>query len=136
MVTVGGFETETPPIETFAHDPTGISASYGDYEGSVVGLVFTLDEGQGAAEMAIGEPGVASSVVYMPGAGTDISAAYLATAGSIEVTEVRWTGDAVRVRGTFQATVSKMDGSASAQLVDGTFDVGDIPSQATVTSGT
>ena len=135
-VSLGGFDTEDPPIGTFEYDPETFAQSYGTYTGSVIAVMVSLDRDATSLDADLSDPSAGHSVVFMRTASVDVSGAYIASGGRIEVTDVRWHGDLVDLRGRFRATVTKLDQSDALDIVSGTFDVSDVPSQAVLSGGT
>jgi hypothetical protein len=131
LISIGGFDTDHPPIESFTFDVAAGDVSFGSYEGSTVQVLVSVADSERTARVNLpADRGRQFTVGYMPKAGGDmLSGTYTMTAGSITVSEVRFDGGRASVRGTFRGTLEKVDGSARVQVEDGEFEASGIPSR-------
>ena len=125
LVSVGGYDTDSPPLDTFEFDTASGEVSFGDYQGSGMQILVSVSEGSSTVRVEIpSEPGL-FWVGYIPVASFDVI--YGMTTGSIEVTEASFDGSQASVRGTFSGTLEKSDGSGSIQVENGSFEASGIP---------
>lgn len=126
MVSLGGFDTAEPPMESFRVDVAGGGISLGDYEGSAFSLMITVPEGQTSARAGLGD-GMAGdgTLAYQPRASMeDVMAGTLfSQSGSIEVADARFGDMKGTLTGTFSGEIARMDGSESITVTDGRFEV-------------
>ncbi len=130
VVSLGGFDSEHPPIETFAVDPAAGDLSFGTYSGSTVQLLISAGDGEHSAKVTL--PAARDqhfSLAYMPVAQTDdmVAGSFLMQEGSINVSDVSFSDGMASVRGTFQGTLQKLDGSGRMRVEHGQFEVTRIP---------
>lgn len=130
MVSLGGFDTAEPPMESFRVDVAGGDISLGDYEGSAFSLMISVPEGQASARAELGDDMAGNATLaYMPRASMeDVMAGTLfSQSGSIEVEEARFGDTDGTLRGRFSGEIARMDGSESIAVTDGRFEVSDLP---------
>lgn len=126
MVSLGGFDTAEPPMDSFQVDLAEGDMSLGDYEGSAFSLMITIPEGQTSARAELGD-GLAgnATLAYMPRASMeDVMAGTLfSQSGSIEVEGARFSDTRGTLTGTFSGEIARMDGSENITVTDGRFEV-------------
>jgi hypothetical protein len=135
QVVAGGFDSRTPPLETFERDPSGMARSYGDYQGSV--LTVHLSEALGAAPVSLRFPSDMAgeaSVFYQPRAILEnmMDATYWLAEGSLDVAAFSIEGGTARLEGTFSGVFRSMGTGESLPITDGRFSIGDIPGLAEI----
>jgi len=122
VVSLGGFETKTPPLDSFGWDGQ-MPTSFGDYTAS--GIVLTLplwpDRVPYTVAFPIEEMGVMASVIHMPTATFDPAGMYELAQGVVEVHRVELNGGLATVEGTFSGTFIRMGGEESLTVTDGRF---------------
>ncbi|MFW6089408.1 MAG: hypothetical protein ACODAB_06625 [Gemmatimonadota bacterium] len=127
IVSVGGYDTRQPPIETFELDvETGIM-SLGDYEGSAF-VISVPVPGDGASFSVDLDPSGGTMIAYMPRASTDMSGMLTSASGSLDVTRADFEAETVRLSGTFAGTLRQMQGDDEVRVENGRFEVSGIPS--------
>jgi len=130
QVVAGGFDTRTPPLETFQRDPSGMARSYGDYQGSV--LTIHLSEALGAAPVSLSFPSDMAgeaSVFYQPRATLEnmMDATYWLAEGGLEVTSFSIQDGTARMEGSFSGVFRSMGTGESLRITDGRFSIGGVP---------
>lgn len=135
QVVAGGFDSRTPPLETFERDPSGMARSYGDYHGSV--LTVHLSEALGTAPVSLRFPSDMAgeaSVFYQPRATLEnmMDATYWLAEGGLEVTSFTIEGGTARLEGTFSGVFRSMNTGESLRITDGRFSIGDVPGLAEI----
>lgn len=127
IVSVGGYDTDQPPIETFESDMRSGTMSFGDYEGSAFVLSVPVP-GDGASFSVDLDPSGGAMVAYLPRASTDMSSMLTSASGSLEVTRATFDAETVRLTGSFSGTLRQMQGDGEMRVENGRFDVAGIPS--------
>jgi hypothetical protein len=129
VISVGGFDSDHPPIESFRFDVAAGDVSFGSYSGSTMQVLISIAAGERTARVEVPVPrGRQAAVAYMPVAGGDmLTGTFSMTGGTIAVTDVQFVGNAASVRGTFQGTLQTVDESARVEIVDGRFEASGIP---------
>lgn len=132
MIAVGGFDTEEPPLDTFGRAGPDSPQDYGDYKGSVVGLLVSFKDAP--APVTIHFPSDdhgLTAAYYQPVAEVgNMETTYLLAEGVLEVTEVAIEGGHARLSGTFSGTFRSLQGGHSVVITDGTFEASDMPNTA------
>lgn len=137
IVSLGGLDSENPPIATFSRGGVGgTGASMGDYQGSALNLQMRLPEGASSAEFTFPGSESGGGVVFLADAAVvEVGSMLTMATGALIVDGSGREGDKVRVRGTFSGTLQTMAGSNPVQITEGRFDVSGIPSVAAITGG-
>ena len=118
LVAIGGYDQADVPFETFERDPeSGMVTSFGEYDGGLFTVTFEIREG-GGAPMSFAA-GVNASVILVPG--LDYGSALSLESGHVEIETVDWGSG--RFEGSFEGELESMDGSKTARVTDGTFEV-------------
>lgn len=127
LITVGGYDTDSPPLDTFEFDIASGEISFGDYRGSSMVLLVGVFEGSSTARIEIPSDRP-FTVGYMPVVSDDmLTGTYMIATGAIEVIEASFDGNEASVRGAFRGTLEKMDGSGGVEVEDGRFEASGIP---------
>ncbi len=134
IVSIGGYDDERPPIETFEADMQAGSMSFGDYDGSALVLSVTVSADGGSFSVDLAASSNAM-VAYMPQASADMSGMYTSTSGALDVTSSSFDAETSRVSGTFSGTLRQMMGDGEVRIENGRFDVGGIPAVETLGGG-
>lgn len=131
LVTLGGFDTDDPPLDSFQTDVSAGNISLGDYEGSAINLSVDIPNGQTSLQHELSGMSGTSAIVYMPVATTEdvMSNALFAQSGTIRVDEAQFDEASGSLRGTFSGELSLVDGSRSATVTNGRFSVEGIPTR-------
>lgn len=127
IVSVGGYDTRRPPLETFEADMQSGTMSFGDYDGSAFVLSVTASEDGAPLAVDLAESGEAM-VAYMPRASADMSGMLTSTSGSLEVTRATFDAETVRLTGTFSGVLRELQGDGEMRVENGRFDVSGVPS--------
>lgn len=133
MITIAGFDTETPPFGSFTRDTAGRVTSYGDYAGSLLVIVLSdvganpqpravkLD--RGLTLMYVAQASLLDPKRNDPARMT--CAIHTAESGTLDVTAIGFDGDRAFVEGTVSATLATCDGRLS--IADGRFRLRNLP---------
>lgn len=123
MVSLEGFDDPDVPIATFEFDLARGKVSTGDYEGSLLGIVFRFAPGD--FETTVRAPD--ASVFYLPEVpegDLDYASMYAMQEGVLDVVLIDVSDDGIgRFEGTFSGTLRTMDGGDSMEIADGRFEV-------------
>jgi hypothetical protein len=134
IVSIGGYDDERPPIETFEADMQSGSLSFGDYDGSAFVVSVTVSGDGGPFSVELGGSSNAM-VAYMPQASADMSGMYTSASGALDVTSSSFDAETSRVSGTFSGTLRQMQGDGEIPIENGRFDVDGIPAVETLGGG-
>ncbi len=131
LVTLGGFDTDDPPLDSFETDLAAGNISLGDYEGSALNISVDIPDDQASLQVELSEMSGTSAIAYMPVATTEdvMSSALFAQSGSIRVEDAEFDETRGSLRGTFSGELSLVDGSRSATITNGRFSVEGIPTR-------
>lgn len=131
LVTLGGFDTDDPPLDSFQTDVAAGNISLGDYEGSAINISVDIPNDQTSLQVELSGMSGTSAIAYMPVATTEdvMSSALFAQSGSIRVEEAQFDETRGSLRGTFSGELSLVDGSRSATITNGRFSVEGIPTR-------
>lgn len=134
-ISIGGLDSDHPPIESFTVDLEAGDVSFGPHTGSTLQVLVSVADSERTAHVNLPADHTPwFTVIYLPTVGGDmLSHTYSMTSGSIDVTDVHFDGGTASVRGTFHGTLQKMDGSARVQVEDREFEVSGIPSREQLT---
>jgi hypothetical protein len=135
LVTVGGFDTPDPPLDTFQQGGEGgPPVSLGEYDGPLLSLVLDLPADPEPFSLSFPNEASSSTVLYMPKASVDGSGPmYFLTSGTMDVAEVEQAGGRVRARGTFSGTLQGRGADSAIEVREGRFTVEDVPSVKEIT---
>jgi len=127
-ITLGGYDTPTPPIETFEYDGDQ-PASFGEYSGSLINLTIPVWPGRVpfTVRFPVDEIGVMASVLYMPRATFDPTQMYEVIEGVLEVTRLEVRSGLMSVEGTFSGRFERHGGDAPVTISDGRFRAHELP---------
>lgn len=129
MVTVGGFDTPDPPLETFTRDARGTPTSYGDYDGSLLAVVVEIPESGTSVSVTLpGQPQM-SGVSYQPRASLQnvTATTQMMYQGTLDVSRVEIVDGLAVVEGTFRGAFRSMTGSEHVRITNGRFEIEGIP---------
>lgn len=131
LVTLGGFDTADPPLDSFQTDVAAGNISLGDYEGSAMNISVDIPNDQMSLQVELNEMSGTSAIVYMPVATTEdvMGSALFAQSGTIRVEGAEFDEGRGSLRGTFSGVLSLVDGSKSATITNGRFSVEGIPTR-------
>lgn len=130
---VGGFDTPTPPVETFRFGPAGMFESYGEYRGSIFTMVLATAGDPGPFRLELPSFDNSSSVIYLRQATLeDLTQMYSMEAGVLNVTRMSVSGGRLSAEGTFSGTFENPEG-ATVTITDGRFSVEGAPHLDTLT---
>ncbi|MFW6083589.1 MAG: hypothetical protein ACODAA_00060 [Gemmatimonadota bacterium] len=131
LVTLGGFDTDDPPLDSFQTDAAAGDISLGDYEGSAINISVDIPDDQASLEVELSGMSGTSAIAYMPVATTEdvMSSALFAQSGSIRIEDAEFDEARGSLRGTFSGELSLVDGSRTATISNGRFSVEDIPTR-------
>ncbi len=130
LISIGGFDTRTPPLETFRIDMAAGDISFGDYDGSAMQILVSVTDGEHTARSELpADHGGRFSAAYLPVVGSDmLTGTLMIEEGAMEVTDARLTDRTASVRGTFRGTFRRVNGSGDSLSVEnGRFEVSGIP---------
>lgn len=126
MLNVGAYDTERPPLHTF--DVEADDRSFGEYEGSTIGIIFSVPNGAGSLSADLADPGAEAALLYMPVATFEMSGVYFADEGSLEVSELSFEDGKARLTGRFEGLLLTPEGAGPIRIEDGRLEVAGIPS--------
>jgi hypothetical protein len=130
-IILGGYETATPPLDTFEWTKGGMPRSYGTYKGSTLGLMVEVAAAPAPFRATL--PGSEASIIYASPAKLDaMDTTFLSREGVIDVTAVSITGELAGMAGTFSGTLARMVGDGTTRITEGTFDVKGMPDISTI----
>jgi hypothetical protein len=130
-IILGGYDTATPPLDSFEWNANGMPRSYGTFKGSTMGLMFEVAASPGPFRATI--PDSQASVIYASPAKLDsMDTTFMSRQGVIDVTAVSLTGGLVSVTGTFSGTLARMTGEGTTAITGGTFEANAMPNLATL----
>lgn len=127
MLSLGGLDSEDPPIGTFHRGGEAGAMSMGDYDGGGLTLTAQLDPSDAPATFTVPEDALAGAVFAPVLDMADMTNALVMVSGTVEVAEVEISGTTLRARGTFSGTFEPMGGGGAVVFTDGSFDVRDLP---------
>jgi len=121
LAAVGGLDTTTPPLETFARGGAG-PTSLGDYHGPVLSLALDMSADPSPFTVALPSDDNASMVVFMPEATVDdLDLMFLLEKGVVSVSAVALSSGQLRAVGTFSGTVRSLGSGETIEISDGRF---------------
>ncbi len=126
-VSIGGLDSENPPVATFENDVQAGQVSFGDYHGSTIMLLFTAPAGSETLKVDLERPEGPASLAYMPVATPDLAGVYMVGPGSLEITRLSFDGGMARVEGRFEGTLRTTSGGAPVSIQNGRFEISSIP---------
>lgn len=134
MLGVGGFSTEEPPLESFEWNASGMPASYGTYDGSVIAIAIQLPADGTSLTATFPDAGALTSVSYQPTATLEdvMASTFMVSEGVLSVSNVVISGGLAGAQGTSSGTFQTLAGGRSVEITDGIFDVEGIPSFETI----
>jgi hypothetical protein len=132
MITIGAFDTPTPPLDSFTWSAQGMPTSYGDYTGAT--LLVNLSVGADTKRFTLLYPPETNpAVMYSPKATlASLDTTLAIKSGAVIVTSVSVTDGLASARGTFGGTLSLPTGEGTIDLIDGSFDVSGLPDARTL----
>jgi hypothetical protein len=130
VVAVGGFATDEPPLESFEWDASGMPASYGDYDGSIIGIAIQLAGQESSSTVSFPDAGGITAMTYQPTATLQnvMATTFMVSEGTLSVSSIEVSGGLASARGTFSGTFRTMQGDGVVEITDGVFDLEGIPS--------
>lgn len=126
MLTIGGFDTESPPLDTFESALPAGRISFGEYEGSVMTIALAAPADGGSLRIDLGD-GSGSTLGFMPVATTSQAGIYLVETGSLDVTDLVFQNGKAQLEGRFDGVFRTRDGDGPIRIEDGRFNVTSIP---------
>lgn len=137
LIAIAGFDTETPPLQSFTRDASGRWTSYGDYDGSLFTMIFNVGPDPQPRRETFPPKGQ-HTIVYVAHAGkldlskpgVDIAGMLAAMhdlqTGTLNVTAIRFDGDRASLEGTFSGTLEAPSGDRIT-VTDGRFQARNLP---------
>jgi len=120
IVAVGGYDRLDVPFEEFKRNPqSGMVISYGGFTGDLVTVSFPVAADARAPLSFTVTPGHEASVVYVPA--MDFDGMFSLHSGRIQVETIDWKDG--RFSGTFEGELKSADGTRTARITDGSFEV-------------
>lgn len=134
VVAVGGFATDDPPLESFEWDASGMPASYGDYDGPIIGIAIQLAGQESSFTLSFPDADGITAMTYQPTATLQnvMATTFMVSEGTLSVSSIEVSGGLANARGTFSGTFRTMQGDGSVEITDGAFDLEGIPSVETI----
>jgi hypothetical protein len=130
VITIGGFDTAAPPLDTFEWNDDGTPRSYGAYTGSVLSLMLTVGP-DGPPFRFVYPPERVPAVIYASRATLDsLDTTFQIVKGTVEVSAVSVAGGLASAAGAFSGTLSGMVRDGTVAVSNGTFDVKNLPNLA------
>lgn len=132
VVAIGGFDTATPPLDSFTWGPNNMPTSYGDYAGSTL-LINLNIQGAPAPFRLLFPPEPTPAVMYSTKATLNsLDTTFAIEKGTVDVTAISVAGGLVSATGTFSGTLARMTGEGTVEVTDGSFNVSGIPDAKTM----
>jgi hypothetical protein len=129
---VGGFDTASPPLDSFTWDTRGMPTSYGEYTGSTLALNLTVGADPLPFRLVF-PPETPPAVLYATRPTLkSLDTTYGIETGAVDVTAVSIANGLANVTGTFSGTFKQMVGDGTVQITDGAFDVSGLPDMSTL----
>jgi len=137
LIAIAGFDTATPPLQSFTRDASGRWTSYGDYDGSLFTMIFNVGSDPQPRRETFPPKGQ-HTVVYVAQAGklnlskpgVDIKSMLAAMhdlqTGTLNVTAIGFDGDRAFIEGTFSGTLEAPGGNRMT-VTDGKFQARSLP---------
>jgi len=134
LITAGGFDTPSPPMETFQWGENGMPTSFGDYRGSTLGIAVSTGDGTPPFSIEFPDDGVQSLISYQPVADleTMVETSFMLQEGTIHVSAAEISDGVARLEGTFSGTFRTLFGEETVEITDGVFQVQEIPGLTTL----
>ncbi len=128
-ISIGGFDTATPPLDTFEWDEDGMPRSYGDYHGSALTLTLMLAAGSEVKPFRLVFPPERSpALMYASRATLDsLDTTFKIETGTVDVTAVSVADGTASAAGTFSGTLTGLVRSGAVVVSNGAFDVSGLP---------
>ncbi len=128
-ISLGGFATQTPPLDTFERGPMGDPVSFGSYEGPVLSLLLSAAGEIGPFRAELPGDDNPTSFAYMSAARFgDLDVLYTSRSGTVDVTLLELADGRLRAEGTFSGTLESAGTGPSLEITDGHFSVRGVPS--------
>lgn len=132
VAAIGGLDTPTPPLETFARGAA--ATSFGDYHGPVLSLALDMSADPRPFTVELPSDDNASTVIFMPEATVDdLELMFLLESGVVSVSEVALASGHLRAVGTFSGTVRSMGSGETVEIADGRFSFEGAPNMSEIT---
>jgi hypothetical protein len=131
-IAAGGFDTPSPPLDSFTWDTRGMPTSYGDYTGSTLALNLTVGADPSPFRLVF-PPETTPAVLYATRPTLEsLDATYGVEDGSVEVTAVSIVNGLANVAGTFTGTFRRLAGDGTIEITGGVFEVSGLPNVGTL----
>jgi hypothetical protein len=132
IVTIGAFDSATPPLDSFTWSAQGMPTSYGDYSGST--LLMNLSVGADTKRFTLIYPPETEPVVMYSSQATlsSLDTTLAIKSGTVIVTSVSIADGLASAKGTFAGTFSLPTGGGAMDFIDGTFEVSGLPDVRTL----
>ena len=134
LITAGGFDTPSPPMDTFQWGDNGMPTSFGDYRGSTLGIAVSTGDGTAPFSIEFPDAGVQSLISYQPVAdlATMVETSFMLQEGALHVSVAEISDGVARLEGTFSGTFRTLVGEETVEITDGAFQVREIPGLTTL----
>lgn len=128
LIGIGGFDTQTPPMETFETGEDGTPVSYGDYSGPVFTLTFETGSDPAPYRRTFPDDGMTSLVYMSQATMSDIDFMFIPQSGEVDVTVLELSNGRIRAEGTFSGRLGNVGGEGRfVEVTDGRFSVRGVP---------
>lgn len=128
MLSLGGLDSEDPPIGTFHRGGASGAMSMGDYRGGAFTVTAQLGPSDAPATFAVPDDEQLAGAIFAPVVDMeDMTNALVMVSGTVQVAELEMSGTTLDARGTFSGTFEPMDGGAAVEFTDGSFEVRGLP---------
>lgn len=136
LIAIGGFDTRTPPLETFETGQNGATVSYGEYGGSVMSLLFETGPDPAAFRHALPGDGMTSFVYMAEASMSDVSGMFIPESGAVHVTVLELSDGKIRAEGTFSGRLGNPGGEGRfVEVTGGRFSVRGVPHMDEISGG-
>ncbi len=126
-VSIGGFDTTTPPLDSFGWEGN-MPSSFGDYTGSLIQILIPVRTGAPyRIAFPLEDAAALTSVMYMPKAMLDPAGMWQMVEGTLEVASVTVDGGLASAEGTFTGALERFGGGERLTVREGRFRVRSLP---------
>jgi hypothetical protein len=129
---IGGFDTPTPPLDSFEWDENGMPTSYGSYPGSTIRINLTVSQTPVPFTLMY-PPEETPAVMYTTRTTRNpLFYTFGISQGVVDVTSVSIDDGLASAAGTFTGRLKIMRGEGTLEVTDGVFAVAGVPSATTL----
>lgn len=136
LIGIGGFDTQTPPFDTFETGQGGGAVSYGDYSGPVFSLMLATGADPAPYRREFPSDDMTTYVYLSEARMADMTVMFMPESGVIDVTALEISNGRVRAEGTFSGRLGNPGGEGSfVEVTNGRFSVRGVPHLDEISGG-